>query len=309
MYEKKPYNKKETAKPRIHRNNRKRINNRSNDFSYSNEKKVEHRVPEIKKDAVRILVIGGVGEIGKNMYAVEYNDDIIILDCGFTFAVPEFPGVDAVVPNINYLIENKEKIRGIVVSHGHLDHIGGIPFVIEQLGYPTIYSRELTLAMIKDRQTEYPKLKPLKTQIVEKESKLELGSTVVEFFGITHTIPDSIGVIINTKNGDIVFTVDIKITNHDGVVDKCEVERFGIFKNRNVLLSLCDSTNIENEGFSQSEKLVSETVNKIIKETTGRLIIASFSSQITRNSSFIRTASFEGRLISGTRCSTFFSFE
>ena len=298
MYERKPYKKKESVKPKSNnRHPRRRMNNRSNDFSYSKTKKIENRVPEMQKDAVRVLIIGGVGEIGKNMYAVEYNDDIIILDCGFTFAVPEFPGIDAVVPNINYLIENKEKIRGIVVSHGHLDHIGGIPFVIEQLGYPTIYSRELTLAMIKDRQREYPKLKQLKTQIIETESKLELGSTTVEFFGITHTIPDSIGVIINTKNGDIVFTVDIKITNHDGVVDKCEIERFDTFKKRNVLLSLCDSTNIENEGFSQSEKLVSETVNKIIKETTGRLIIASFSSQITRNSSFILAAIEYGKKI------------
>ncbi len=290
MYERKPYKKKESVKPKTSRGPRRRMINRSNDFSYSKTKKIENRIPKIKKDAVRVLIIGGVSEIGKNMYAVEYNDDIIILDCGFTFAVPEFPGIDCVLPNINYLIENKEKIRGIVISHGHLDHIGGIPFVIEQLGYPTIYSRELTLAMIKDRQTEYPKLKQLKTQIIEKESKLELGSTTVEFFEITHTIPDAVGVIINTKNGDVVFTVDIKITNHNGVVDKCEVETFDIFKKRNVLLSMCDSTNIENEGFSLSEKAVSETVTKIIKETTGRLILASFSSHITRNSSFMLAA-------------------
>ena len=291
MYDRKPYKKKESVKPKSNnRHPRRRMVNRSNDFSYTEAPKINSRIPKIEKDAVRVLIIGGVGEIGKNMYAIEYNDDIIILDCGFVFSVPEFPGVDAVIPNINYLIENKEKIRGMVITHGHLDHIGGIPYVIEQLGYPTIYSRELTLSVIKHRHVEYPKLKPLKTQLIEIESKLELGSTTVEFFEITHTMPDSVGVIINTKNGDVVFTVDVKINNDDGVVDKSEIETFSIFKNRNVLLSLCDSTNIENEGFSQSEKVVSKTVNKIIKETPGRLIIASFASVISRNCSFIQTA-------------------
>ena len=299
MYEQKPY------KKNINRKDgggstqkfKKFRRNRESSFTYAEKEEYKHRIPPIEKDAVRVLIIGGVGEIGKNMYAVEYGDDIIILDCGFTFSAVEYPGVDYILPNISYLVENKDRIRGMIVTHGHLDHIGGIPFVIEQLGYPTIYSRELTLAMIKDRQTEYPKLKQLKTQIVETESKLELGSTTVEFFGITHTIPDSIGIIINTKNGDIVFTVDIKVTNDNGVVDKREIETFSIFKNRKVLLSLCDSTNIENEGFSLSEKVVSETVNKIIKETTGRLIIASFSSQITRNSSFILAAIEYGKKI------------
>ena len=253
--------------------------------------------PKPEKDVVRILIVGGVDQIGKNFYAVEYNDEIIIMDCGFTFSNPSTPGVSCILPNIKYIEERKDKVKAILVSHGHLDHIGAIPFLMDKLGNPPIYSRDLTLAIIKNRQNEFPNQKPLDLRPIEKDTAIQVGNITARFFGVTHTIPESMGIILETKHGDVVFTGDIKLTHEDRVVSDTDQKEFEIFKKRKVLMTLCDSTNIEREGFSVPESLVVNTVDKIIRNAAGRVIIGSFASQIDRNVKFITNVLKSGRYV------------
>ncbi|MGM0482647.1 MAG: ribonuclease J [Patescibacteria group bacterium] len=245
------------------------------------ETMVSKNLPELG-DSVRIIPLGGVEEIGRNMTAVEYGDDIVILDIGFKFRDEDCPGIDFLLPNTKYLEEKKEKIRGIFITHGHLDHIGAIPYLIEKLGNPPIYSRSLTTIMIQKRQEEFPDVPELNIHNVENEDIVRAGDIRVRFFGVTHTIPDSMGIIVETPYGDIVDTGDLKLNHVDGVPAEEEEKAYSIFKDRNVLALMADSTNIENPGFSTPEWLVHQSLEEIIKSTKGRLIIGTFASQIER---------------------------
>jgi ribonuclease J len=239
-------------------------------------------IPAPGPDTVRIIPLGGVEEIGRNMTAIETADDIFILDCGFQFREEETPGIDYILPNTRYLEERRDKIRGMLISHGHLDHIGGIPYVIDRIGNPTIYTRKLTGMMIKKRQEEFAQTAPVSIREVEKNEVLRLGSTTVRFFGVTHTVPDSMGIIIETKWGDVVFTGDIKLNHEGGIPSDEEFREFGIFKERNVLCLLMDSTNVWQPGFSIPERNVYETLENIVRDSKGRLIIAMFASHLER---------------------------
>lgn len=254
---------------------------------------VEHQTPREKKPAgvpippvddqtVRIIPLGGVEEIGRNMTAVEVGNDIFILDCGFQFSEDETPGVDYILPNTGYLEERRDKIRGLLISHGHLDHIGGIPYIIDRIGNPVIYTRRLTGRMIQKRQEEFAQTAPVQIREVEKDEVLKLGAHTVRFFGVTHTVPDSMGIIIETPWGDVVFTGDIKLNHEGGDPSDEEKREFGIFKNRNVLALLMDSTNVWQPGFSIPESNVYRTLEAIVKESKGRLIIAMFASHLER---------------------------
>jgi ribonuclease J len=216
------------------------------------------------------------------MTVVETADDIFILDCGVQFSEEETPGIDYILPNTRYLEERRDKIRGLLVSHGHLDHIGGIPYVIDRIGNPTIYTRKLTGKMIQKRQEEFAQTSPIQIREVEKNEVLRLGSATVRFFGVTHTVPDSMGIIIETQWGDVVFTGDIKLNHADGVPSDEEFREFGIFKDRNVLALLMDSTNVWQPGFSIPERNVYETLENIVRDAKGRLIIAMFASHLER---------------------------
>ena len=255
--------------------------------------RVEHQSPAQRKqtggpipppapDTVRIIPLGGVEEIGRNMTAVEFGDDIFILDCGFAFSEGETPGIDYILPNTGYLEERREKIRGLLISHGHLDHIGGIPYIIDRIGNPTIYTRKLTGMMIKKRQEEFTQTSPVQIREVEKDEFIKLGAATIRFFGVTHTVPDSMGIIIETPYGDVVFTGDIKLNHLDGEPSAEEKREFGIFKNRKVLALLMDSTNVWQPGFSIPESIVYTTLEKIIKDSKGRLVIAMFASHLER---------------------------
>jgi len=216
------------------------------------------------------------------MTAVEFGDDIFILDCGFAFSEGDTPGIDYILPNTGYLEERRHKIRGLLISHGHLDHIGGIPYIIDRIGNPTIYTRKLTGMMIKKRQEEFTQTSPVNVREVEKDEVIKLGSTTIRFFGVTHTVPDSMGIIIETPWGDVVFTGDIKLNHKDGEPSDEEKREFAIFKDRKVLALLMDSTNVWQPGFSIPESTVYTTLEKIIKESKGRLIIAMFASHLER---------------------------
>jgi len=250
-------------------------------------------------DSIRIIPLGGVEEIGRNMTVIEFGEDIIVCDAGIKFTDDETPGVDYILPNIKYLEERKHKIRAIVITHGHLDHIGAIPYIIDRLGNPPIYTREFGALMIQKRQVEFPHLAPLNIKIVEANDKsIPLTSHLkVRFFGLTHSIPESTGIIIETPYGDIVNTGDVRVENEEGVPADKEFEQYRIFKDRKVLLFTMDSTGIEKPGFSPSEASILKNIDSIVAGAPGRIIIATFSSQIERIIEFINIARRYGRKV------------
>ncbi len=254
-------------------------------------------IPPLAPDTVRIVPLGGVEEVGRNMTLVEYGNDIVIVDCGFQFSTEETPGVDFILPNTKYLEDRKEKVRALIVTHGHLDHIGGIPYIMERIGNPPIYSRKLTTLMIKKRQEEFAHLKQPTVIEVEKNETLKIGGLSVRFFSVTHTIPDSMGVIIETPHGAIVHTGDLKLDHDDGVPSDKELQEYSIFKDMKVLLLVSDSTNVEKPGFSVPEKKVFETLEGFIRDIKGRIIIGTFSSQLERIMKIIEFGEKHGRKV------------
>lgn len=239
-------------------------------------------LPPILGDNVRIIPLGGVEEVGKNMCLVENENDAFVIDAGFQFSEAETPGIDYIIPNTKYLEERKHKIRGVLITHGHLDHIGGIPFVMEKLGNPPIYTRTLTSLMIKKRQEEFPEAPKLNFTLVEPGQKLTIGKTKVKFFAVTHSIPDSMGVSIETPHGNVLLSGDLKLNHVNGVPTEEEEEVFtSLGKDKNLLL-IADSTNAENPGWSVPESRIYETIEEIIKTSSGRLIIGTFASQFAR---------------------------
>lgn len=242
----------------------------------------EEKIPPLEPGNIRIIPLGGVEEIGRNMTAIEIGNDIFILDCGFAFGEEDgTPGIDYILPNTGYLEERRDKIRGLLVSHGHLDHIGGIPYIMDRIGNPPIYTRRLTGKMIQKRQEEFAGA-PVVIREVEKDEVVKLGAHTIRFFGVTHTVPDSMGIIIETAWGDVVFTGDIKLNHEAGEPSDEEKREFGIFKERKVLALLMDSTNVWQPGFSIPESNVYRTLEDIIKNSRNRLIIAMFASHLER---------------------------
>ena len=257
----------------------------------------ENKVPKLEEGKIRIIPLGGVEEVGKNMTAIEIGNDIIVIDAGMHFSNEETPGVDYVIPNTTYLEENKDKIRGLFITHGHLDHIGGVPVVLSRIGNPTVYSRNISVLLMKKRQAEFPHLPVMKTEVVEKDGTVMCGKIKVRFFGVTHTIPDSMGIIIETPHGWIVTPGDYKLDQIDGIVSEEEQKEYSIFDKAKVLLLMTDSTNVENEGFSLPEIKVHQGLENLIKRVNGRIIIAAFSSSITRLTHIIKVAEMLGKKI------------
>lgn len=262
-------------------------------------KKPHDVIPPLAEDAIRIIPLGGVEEIGKNMTAIEFKNDIIVVDCGIQFSDDDTPGVDYILPNVTYLEQHKDKIRAVVITHGHLDHIGGIPFLITKLGNPPIYTREFGALLIQKRQTEFPHLPPLDIKIVEQSDKsIPITENLkVRFFGLTHSIPDSTGVIIETPYGDIVNTGDVRVENEGGVIAPKEIEQYSMFKDRKVILFTMDSTGIDKPGFSPSESSILKNIDAIVKDAPGRVIIATFASQVERIIEFLTSARRYGRKV------------
>jgi ribonuclease J len=254
-------------------------------------------IPPPEKGVVRIIPLGGVEEIGKNMTAIEIGNDIIVIDAGMQFKTEDTPGIDYIIPNTTYLEERKDKIRAMLVTHGHLDHIGGIPLVMSRIGNPPLYSRNLSVLVMKKRQEEFPHLPQLNAHIVEKNSVIYAGDLRIRFFGVTHTMPDSMGIVIETPYGSIVTPGDYKLDQIDGKVSDEEEKEYAFFDKEKVLLLLTDSTNIENEGFSIPESRVHEGLDKLIKIGTGRIIISAFASSITRLMKIVEIAESLGKKV------------
>lgn len=251
------------------------------------------------EDTVRVIPMSGVEQIGRNMTIVETKDDILIFDIGFQFVSPESnaPGVDYILPNTQYLEERKHKIRGLIVTHGHLDHIGGIPFVMERIGNPPIYTQFLTSLMILKRHQEFPHLDSVSMNVVKEGDSFTVGSLKLKTFPVTHSIPDAMGISVETKHGDIVITGDIKLIHEDGVVVVEEREAWEkVGENKNLML-VCDSTNADQSGFSAPEGVVFKSLEEIITNTSGRLIIGTFASQFDRLTNIIKTCEKLGKKV------------
>lgn len=249
-------------------------------------------------DNIRFIPLGGVEEVGKNMTAIEVGNDIIIIDAGFQFKDETTPGIDYILPNTKYLEERKDKIRAMFITHGHLDHIGGLPYLIEKIGNPPIYSRQFGAIMIKKRHEEFPHLPPLNLTVLDGDETTVINQNLkIESFDISHTIPDSMGLIIHTHMGDIVFVEDVRVDNIKGEPTEEEHQQYKRFKDKKVLLLTLDSTSIEKPGWSLSENVVIENIDRIIKETSGRLIIGTFASQVERILAIIDAADRYGKKV------------
>lgn len=262
----------------------------------------EHSIqipPLTDENTVRIIPVSGVEEIGRNMIIVETKDDIIVFDAGLQFVSEESnaPGINYILPNTQYLEERKDKIRALVITHGHLDHIGGIPFVMERIGYPPIYTQYLTSLMIQKRQDEFPHMDPLTINVVKEGDSFSVGNTKLKTFPVTHSIPDAMGVAVETPHGDVVITGDIRLSHEDGVPiaeERASWENVG--KNNNLVL-IADSTNADREGFSAPESEVFKNLDAIVKNATGRLIIGTFASQFERLIAIIKACEKYGKVV------------
>jgi len=254
-------------------------------------------IPPLENDVVRIIPLGGVEEVGRNMTVVEYGDDIVIVDAGFQFVEEETPGIDYILPNIKYIEERKEKVRALVITHGHLDHIGGIPYLMERIGNPPIYTREMSAIMIKKRQAEFPHQKLIEYKIVEPGSREMLGKLPARFFGVTHSIPDSMGVAIETPYGNIVLSGDLKLDHVKGEPTDDEKKRWRNVGSWNNLLLIADSTNAEQTGFSMTETEIHKKIDEIIEMASGRLIIGTFASQFERMIKIIELSAKHGKKV------------
>ena len=254
----------------------------------------------VGKNAVRIIPLGGVEEVGRNMTAIEVGatGDILVFDAGFQFVSEEAsPGVDYILPNTKYLEKNASRVKGVIITHGHLDHIGGIPFTLPRFGTPPIYTQNLTGIMIQRRQEEYPDIPKSEMNIVEVGQSVVIGNTRVKFFPVTHSIPDSMGVSIETPQGNVVITGDLKLDHDDGTPSEREVKTWGeLGKDKNIFF-IADSTNAEKDGFSIPEKRVIQTLEDIIRTVSGRLIIGTFASQFERMIHIMETAEKLGKKI------------
>lgn len=233
---------------------------------------------------VKIIPLGGVEETGgKNCTAIEYKNDILVIDMGFMFPDESMPGVDYVIPDVSYLEQNKSKIRGILVTHGHLDHIGAIPYVYERLGSPTIYSAPLTLGLIKSKLEEFGLDRSAKLSSIKAgEDVLQLGCFKVESFKVPHSIPQAMGFVIHTPEGVIVDTGDFKFDHTPADKKPADYAHIAMIGNLKPMILMSDSTNIEKPGVSISEKALEDSLMSIMENAKNRIIVSTFSTLISR---------------------------
>lgn len=230
---------------------------------------------------ISIYALGGLGEVGKNMYCFENESQIVIIDCGVKFPGVELPGIDYIVPDFTHLKNNKNKIRALIITHGHEDHIGGIPFLIQNVNIPVIYAPKLACALIKNRLEEYRMADRIKIMEYNSDTKIPIGDFDISFFRVTHSIPDSFGVVIDSPEGRIVSTGDFKV-DLTPIGPDIELQRIAQLGKEGVDLLLSDSTNAEQEGYTPSEKNVNDSINEIFNDAKGRIIVSTFSSNISR---------------------------
>ncbi len=248
------------------------------------------------QDCLRVIPLGGIGQIGKNMMVFEYDDQLLVVDCGLMFPESDMLGIDIVIPDMEYIFERKDQVRGIVVTHGHEDHIGGLPYLMQRVKAP-IYATRLTRGLIEVRLKEHHLLDGTELHTVSPGDIVELGLFTVEFFRVCHSIPDGVGLGITTPVGLIVHSGDFKFdqTPVDGRLT--DFARLADLGGRGVLVLLSDSTNAETDGHTPSEQVVGEIFEQVFARATGRIIVATFASNISRVQQVVTTARKFGRQV------------
>jgi ribonuclease J len=249
------------------------------------------------KQKLKVIPLGGLQEIGKNTYVFEYGDDIIVVDCGLAFPEDEMLGIDLVIPDISYLMKNKEKIRGIVLTHGHEDHIGAVPYFLRDINVP-VYGTRLTLGLLKYKLEEHGLLSVTKLVDVEAGETVKMGDFKVEFIRSTHSIADSLSIALHTPVGVVVHTSDFKIDYTPIQGKPMDLTRFAELGKKGVLLLMSDSTNADRPGYTLSERSVGETFDEIFVNAKSRILVASFASNVHRIQQVINAAYKFGRKVS-----------
>lgn len=235
----------------------------------------------MRKESLRIIPLGGLGEIGKNITAIEYEDEIIVIDCGISFPDEDMYGIDLVIPDIKYLLDNKDKVKGLFLTHGHEDHIGAIPYILKQINMH-VYGTKLTIGLVESKLKEHDMLSKTNLIPISPGESIKLNKLIIEFIRVTHSIAESCALAIHTPIGIVLHTGDFKIdyTPIDGKV--MDLNRIAQLGQEGILLLMADSTNVERAGHSLSEKIIGETLNRIISNANGRVIVATFASNIHR---------------------------
>ncbi len=250
-----------------------------------------------KSGALRVIPLGGLEQIGMNITAFEYQDSIVVVDCGMAFPDDEMLGIDMVIPDITYLLENKEKVRGFVITHGHEDHIGALPYIIKQLNVP-IYATKLTIGLIENKFEEHGLMGTTRRKIIDFGQSINLGHFRIEFIKTNHSIQDAAALAIYSPAGTIVHTGDFKVDYTPVYGDAIDLQRFAEIGRKGVLALMCDSTNAERPGFTMSERTVGTTIDTLFSENTReRIIIATFASNVDRVQQIINSAYKFGRKV------------
>lgn len=248
------------------------------------------------KAKLKLIPLGGLQEIGKNMLVVEYKNTIIVIDCGLMFPDEGMLGIDLVIPDISYLLKNKDKVKGIMLTHGHEDHIGALPYVLRQVNVP-LYGTKLTLGLVENKLKEHTTLSDVSMNIIKPRDVVKLGDLEVEFIKTNHSIADSVGLAVHTPVGTIVHTGDFKIDYQPVDGELIDLHRFAELGKKGVLVMLADSTNVEREGYSMSESTVGHNFTELFSNAKQRILVATFASNIHRIQQVVNASIQSGRKV------------
>ncbi|MRG88108.1 ribonuclease J [Salinibacillus xinjiangensis] len=240
-------------------------------------------------NALSVFALGGLNEIGKNMYALEYNNDIVLIDCGNKFPDESLLGIDLIIPDMTYLVENQDRVRALLVTHGHEDHIGGVPFFLKELNVP-VYATRFTMGLIEIKLKEHRLLRETERIEIHSDSEVQIGDMKITFFKVNHSIPDCLGIVINTPDGTIVHTGDFKFDLTPANHERPDIHKMASIGNEGVTLLLSESTNAERPGYTPSEEIVGKNLEQIFIEAKRKVIVSTFASNISRIQQVVHAA-------------------
>ncbi|WP_047979735.1 ribonuclease J [Ornithinibacillus contaminans] len=248
----------------------------------------------MNENLLSVFALGGLNEIGKNMYAIEYGNDIVVIDCGNKFPDESLLGIDLIIPDISYLEENKERVQALIVTHGHEDHIGGIPFFLKKVNVP-VYATRFTLGLIEIKLKEHRFLRESELIGIHSDSEVKIGDMMISFFKVNHSIPDCLGIVFNTPAGTIVHTGDFKFDLTPANNERPEIHKMAEIGNKGVLLLLSESTNAERSGYTPSEQMVGENLERIFTKAKRKIFVSTFASNVSRIQQVVQASEKTGR--------------